>query len=295
MKRKRKVNLMKILTTLEDDFPCPASSAVEPRKYYDAFLKAEAILAAAPKQYRDTGESRLPELMSYIYRGGDAAAALYRKREDTSEVLTGLWLSAVRRTAGWYVAANAPPIFQGFEKSFLADLPRRFQNPADLIRIGPSLAAHGIVFLWEDSLPSLKLDGAVFSLSSGHIVVALSLRYSRLDHFWFTLMHELAHVVLHADQLDTPIIDNFDVVSVDLTEQQANRLASDSLIPRNEWRSCSARYTNSVDDIVNFANRLGIPSQSVAGRLQRELGRYDLFSEIINKYNVREILNGHQS
>lgn len=285
---------MQILTTLEEDFPCPASSAVEPRKYYEAFLKAEAILAAAPKQYRDTGENRLPELMSYIYRGGDTAAALYRKRNDASEVLTGLWLSGVRRTAGWYVAANATPVFQGLDKSLLADLPRRFQNPAHLTQISPSLAPHGIVFLWEDQIPSMKLDGAVFSLPSGQIVVALSLRYARLDHFWFTLMHELAHVVLHADQLDTPILDDFDAVSEALIEQQADRLASDSLIPRNEWRSCPARYTNSADDIVSFANRLGIPSQCVAGRLQRELGRFDLFSEIINKYNVREILIGHQ-
>lgn len=286
---------MQILTTLEEDFPCPASSAVEPRKYYDAFLKAEAILAAAPKQYRDTGESRLPELTSFLYRGGDATAALYRKRDDASVVLANLWLSAVRQTAGWYVAANSTPIFQGLEKPILADLPRRFQNPENLTQIGPFLAFHGIVLLWEDPIPSMKLDGAVFSLSSGQIVIALSLRYARLDHFWFTLMHELAHIVLHADQLDKPILDDFDAVSESLIEQQADRLASDSLIPRNEWRSCPARYTNSADDIVSFAERLGIPSQCVAGRLQRELGRYDLFSEIINKYNVREILNGHQA
>lgn len=285
---------MQILTTLEEDFPCPASSAVEPRKYYDAFLKAEAILAAAPKQYRDTGEARLPELTSFIYRGGDAAAALYRKRNDASEVLTNLWLSAVRQTAGWYVAANSTPVFQGLEKSVLADLPREFQNPKNLKKIGPYLACHGIVFICEDSIASMKLDGAVFSLASGQIVVALSLRYARLDHFWFSLMHELAHVVLHADQLDKPILDDFDDSFESLVERQADRLASDSLIPRNEWRSCPARYTNSADDIVSFAERLGIPSQCVAGRLQRELGRYDLFSEIINKYNVREIFNGHK-
>lgn len=286
---------MKILTMLEDDFPSPTTTVIEPRKYYDAFLKAEAILAAAPQRYRDSGDSRLPELMSYLYRGGDAAAALYRKHDDASEVLTGLWLSSVRRTAGWYVAANTTSIFKGFDKSSLTDLPRRFKNPAELPKIGPFLADYGIVFLWEESIPSMKLDGAVFALSSGQIVVALSLRYPRLDHFWFTLMHELAHVVLHAEHVTTPILENLDIASEELIEQQADRLASDSLIPRNEWRSCPARYTNSVDDIVSFANRLDIPPQCVAGRLRRELSRYDLFSEIINKYNVREILSGNQS
>lgn len=284
---------MQILNTLEEDFPCPASTAVEPRRYYDAFLKAEAILAAAPKRYRDTSEARIPELTSFIYRGGDAAAALYRKRDDASEILINLWLSTVRQTAGWYAAANSTPVFQGLEKSIYVELPKKFKKPENLTKIGSHLANYGIVFLCEESIPSMKLDGAVFSLPSGHIVVALSLRYGRLDHFWFTLMHELAHVVLHADQLEKPILDDFDADSDSLIEQQADRLASDSLIPRNEWRSCPARYSNSPDDIESFAERLGIPAQCVAGRLQRELGRYDLFSEIINKYNVREIFNGY--
>ncbi|MGK5068850.1 ImmA/IrrE family metallo-endopeptidase [Janthinobacterium sp. RT4P48] len=284
---------MQILSTLEEDFPCPPSTSVEPRKYYDAFLKAEAILAAAPRKYRETADARLPELTSFIYRGGDAASALYRKRDDASEVLINLWLSSVRRTAGWYVAVNSIPAFKGLDGAMYADLPKRFKDPESLPKIGQYLAPYGIVFLWEESIPLMKLDGAVFSLPSGHIVVALSLRYSRLDHFWFTLMHELAHVVLHADQLDKPILDDFDAESDSLIEKQADRLGSDSLIPRNEWRSCPARYTKSADDIVSFAERLCIPAQCVAGRLQRELKRYDLFSEIINQYNVREIFSGN--
>lgn len=285
---------MKILNTLDEDFPGPAFTAVEPRKFYEAFLKADAILTAAPKKYRDTADARIPELMSFIYRGGDASAALFRKRDDASDVLINIWLSSVRRTAGWFVAANSIPEFKGFDGAIYADLPRKFKDAESLPKIGHYLAPYGIIFIWEESIPSMKLDGAVFSLPSGHIAVALSLRYSRLDHFWFTLMHELAHVVLHAETLHDPIIDDFDVESDSLIEKQADRLASDSLIPRNEWRSCPARYTNSIEDIVNFADRLGIPVQCVAGRLQREQKRYDLFSDIINKYNVREILNAAQ-
>lgn len=283
---------MKILNTLEEDFPCPPSTAVEPRKFYEAFLKADAILSAAPKKYRDTADTRLPELISFIYNGGDSAAALYRKRDDASDVLINLWLSSVRQTAGWYVAANSLSPFNGLDNSIYIDLPKKFKDATSLPHIAPYLATYGIVIICEKAIPSMKLDGAVFSLTSGHIVVALSLRYSRLDHFWFTIMHELAHVILHADQLDKPILDDLDVESDSLVEKQADRLASDSLIPRNEWRSCPARYTNSIDDIVSFADRLGIPAQVVAGRLQRELKRYDLFSELINKDNVRKILNG---
>lgn len=283
---------MKILSTLEDDFPCPANSAVEPKKYYEAFLKAEALLAAAPRNYQKSAENRLPELISHLYRSDDAMVPLYRKHDGASEVLTALWLSSVRRTANWFAAANTTSEFKGLEKAVLKDLPRQFKDPASLTGLSGYLAQFGIIFVWESAIPNMKLDGAVFALPAGQVVVALSLRYSRLDHFWFTLLHELAHAVLHPEKLATPILDDLDAASENLIEQQADRLASDSLIPRNEWRSCPARFSNSIEDIISFAHQQGIPAQSVAGRLQRELGRYDLFSEIINKYDVREIFNG---
>ncbi len=282
---------MDIFENLDDDFPCVTSSSVEPHKYYEAFKKAEDILGSAPRKIRENGENSLSELTSHLYKGGEAATALYRKRENASDVLTGIWLAGVRKTSGWYVAANQIKAFQGLDKEILFELPRRFKNPKDLRDIGPYLAQYGIAFIWEDALPAMKLDGAVFLTSNENLVVALSLRYARLDYFWFTLMHELAHAVLHSAQLETPIVDNLEEMPEDIVEKQADRLAMDSLIPRNEWRSCAARYTNSAKDVVDFADRLGIPAQCVAGRLRREMHRYDIFAEIINKYDVREILN----
>ncbi|MGA3843425.1 ImmA/IrrE family metallo-endopeptidase [Ralstonia nicotianae] len=47
-------------------------------------------------------------------------------------------------------------------------------------------------------------DGVVFCLDDGHPVIGLSLRHPRLDIFWFTLMHELAHIVLHKELLTEP-------------------------------------------------------------------------------------------
>ncbi|PWB18366.1 ImmA/IrrE family metallo-endopeptidase [Comamonas sp. JNW] len=281
---------MKILNTLEDDFPCPASSTVNSRKYYEAFLKAEEILKATPTKHKEAAENSLAELTSYFYSEGDTTQALYRKQETASDVLVGLWLSEVRNIANWYAAANSTPIFKGIDKSTLVSLPRNFKEPKNLKRIEPFLANEGVIFVYKNAFPAMKLDGAVFSIPSGQIVVALSLRYSRLDYFWFTLLHELAHVVLHADHLNSPIIDNLEITSASIQEKQADRLALDSLIPRNEWRSCPARFTHSSADVINFANRLGIPAQCVAGRLQRELNRYELFAEIINEFNVKEIL-----
>src|SRR4030042_1351312 len=52
----------------------------------------------------------------------------------------------------------------------------------------------GIILAVEPHLPRTHLDGAAMLRSDGTPVVALTLRYDRLDNFWFTLSHELAHI-----------------------------------------------------------------------------------------------------
>lgn len=284
---------MKVNFQIEDDFPCLVDSSLDPQAFYKSFLQAEQLLEDFPKQLREASEERLAEITSFLYHGGDSSAALYRKRDDASAPLVGFWLSSVRRLAGWLAVANGLPEFDALDKKILTELPRRFSDPSSLTALPSYLGNFGIVLVWESALPSMKVDGAIFRMRTGHVVIALSLRYSRLDHFWFTLLHELAHAALHADQLDQPILDDLDITSESLIELQADKLASDSLIPRNEWRSCAARYSNSSDDILAFAKHLGIAPQCVAGRLQREQNRYDLFSKIINEFDVRKILNGN--
>jgi len=54
------------------------------------------------------------------------------------------------------------------------------------------LAKHGIPLVIVKHLPKTYLDGAALRLGDGRPVVALTLRYDRIDNFWFCLLHELA-------------------------------------------------------------------------------------------------------
>jgi len=56
------------------------------------------------------------------------------------------------------------------------------------------LARHGIVLVIAPHLTNTYLDGAAMRLDDGAPVIGLSVRYDRLDNFWFCLLHELAHV-----------------------------------------------------------------------------------------------------
>ncbi|HEV2524447.1 MAG TPA: transcriptional regulator, partial [Gammaproteobacteria bacterium] len=69
---------------------------------------------------------------------------------------------------------------------------------------GPKLAKeylekHGIHLIYVPHLPQTYLDGAVLQLSNGSPVIGLTLRYDRVDNFWFCLCHELGHIGRHLD------------------------------------------------------------------------------------------------
>ena len=63
------------------------------------------------------------------------------------------------------------------------------------------LEEYGISVVILPPLPGTFLDGAAMVGPAGSPVIGLTLRYDRVDGFWFTLLHELAHVALHYDQL----------------------------------------------------------------------------------------------
>ena len=104
------------------------------------------------------------------------------------------------------------------------------------------LAQHGVGLEYVKHLPRTHLDGAALRLADGTPVIGLTLRYDRIDNFWFTLLHELAHVGLHLDDCsdENGFVDDLSLRGVesgggDAKEQEADQLAQDALIPPEIW------------------------------------------------------------
>lgn len=278
-----------------DDFPLSPRGSVAGEAYYQAFLQGEELLKSLPKKIQSSSdESSLYAFVKELVVAKAGAPALFRRRTDADEALSRFWLSRVRATAQWTVLLNAVAPFAGLSAEDLPAIARKSTDVGLLPKLADEFAERGIVLLYEPALPGMKLDGAVFTLESGHPVICLSLRYARLDIFWFTVLHELAHVVLHHDQLSAPITDDFDTESEGLVELQADRLARDSMISRSDWRNCSAKYTQSEAEVIQFAQKIGIHPAIVAGRLRREWNKHTIFTDIVNSVNVRKVLLGHE-
>lgn len=148
----------------------------------------------------------------------------------------------------------------------------------------------GISIIIEPHLKGTRVDGACLKDSDDKPIIALSLRYDRLDNFWFTLLHELVHVMKHLDDSDT-FIDDLEHNSIDKREAEANRLAREAFIPRGIWKTSDAYLNPTKDNIFALAKELKIHPSIIAGRLRSELNDYTIFNDLLGQNEVKILFN----
>ncbi len=216
---------------------------------------------------------------------------LFRKSAKADENLLAVWQARARAEAEYLCLTEERPAFSGLTKERLREIALLSVDPQVVRQMPSILAEFGIILVYVYALPGMNADGAMFRLSTGHPVIAMSLRFPRLDYFWFTLLHELAHLVLHADRLKEPVFYDVEISEEkDRAERAANRLAKDSIVDRESWRNCEPKYDTSDRAVHAYAAEQRVHPSLIAGLLRKEFGNYKRYSSIINEYDIREII-----
>lgn len=212
--------------------------------------------------------------------------------DHAEDVLLHAWRARVTARAR-DAFADVEDVHEPLELKWMPGLVRLSNDPRGPLRAVDVLADRGIVLIVEPQIPGLKIDGAAF-IVDGRPVIGMTVRTDTVDNFWFTLMHELAHVTLHfSTGLAVGFYDQTDQeTSVDEQEEEANRFASNLLIPEERWRRSTARIAKSAAVIERFANELGIHPAIVFGRIRKERGEWSLFANKIGRNTVRKLFVG---
>ncbi len=132
-----------------------------------------------------------------------------------------------------------------------------------------TLCACGVSLIVIPHFPKTYTAGATFWSGKDKAVVMMSLRGSWADIFWFSLFHELGHILLH-DKRATFLEDGSHHPGRKKQEEEADRFAQVALIPPSEFREFVCAGDLSYRAIKDFAETIGIDPGIITGRLQHE-------------------------
>jgi HTH-type transcriptional regulator/antitoxin HigA len=275
----------KAFSKIITEFPADLLKEIVQRKWFGKF---RGTLAEA----RNKADSLLEAFLCF---GADSQAipafnrqSLRGKATDNALALLA-WKTRVLRIASKKRLKNK------FDPS---DVTKEFtHNLVALSRLkdGPRLAIeeledNGIAVVIERHLPTTHLDGAAMKLPNNTPVIGLTLRYDRLDNFFFCLFHELGHVVQHIAKGKAELfLDDLEQTSNDRFEKEADAFALQHLVSDKDWQEFWQAGEFEVEDVRRAAKRLGIHGAILAGRVQKEKNDYRALSRIVNEAKVRHL------
>jgi HTH-type transcriptional regulator / antitoxin HigA len=203
------------------------------------------------------------------------------------------WLYRVRQLA---VALPAARFSQAALLNAIAKLRTLLISPDAARKVPKIMMECGVRYVIVESLPSAKIDGVCFWADDNSPVIGMSLRYDRIDNFWFVLRHEIEHVFRghgkSAMVLDIELEKERAGTGQSVSEEErlANEAAANFCVPRPKLENFIARKSPmfSERDIRGFAATLQVHPGLIAGQLQHETGRYDLFRNHLVK--IRSIV-----
>ncbi len=222
-----------------------------------------------------------------------ANAAVPRRSDSESEELNPIQVAWLYRAKHIADTIQVPRYSEKSLRTALRQLKAYKEAPEEIRHIPKLLEKCGVRLVIVEPLPSSKIDGVCFWLDNSP-VIGMSLRFDRIDNFWFVLRHELEHV-LNKDGRDLVILDS-DVMHAqedkDLSpqEQAANIAAAEFCVPQEELDDFIARKDPFYPrkEVLRFAKRLEVHPGLVVGQLQWRIRRFDLFRSML--VSIRDMI-----
>ena len=251
------------------------------------------------RNLRDQAEELVTGLMEQAGGRRFAAAPLYRKND--SRRINAKTDDYALRAWCWRVLAqarkNEPTVEYNADAvtpQFMHELARMSVLENGPIQARDFLGQHGVALEHVPHLPRTHLDGAALLLPDGRPVIGLTLRYDRIDNFWFTLLHELGHVGSHMSLCgeDAGFVDDHSLRRVqaegtDTLEQEADQLAQDALIPPEVWDDGVILEEPNPMVVLQMAWEAQVHPAIIAGRVRHERSNYRLLSQFVGTGEVR--------
>ena len=248
-----------------------------------------------PDNPKQTPEELVGDLKE---RAGDDAATLLTRKNDLKRANAKLNPYALLAWQ-WQVQAQASEL-KGLPpyKGHITEEDMRKVARMSPISFGPLDAVEylqkecGIPVVYVPHLSRTYLDAATL-ITIDRPIIGITLRYDRLDSFWYTLEHELAHINKHSKSGIQVFIDD-NSMKIENTDDnkiefEADTDARNALIPDEIWVERNLGAGSTPLDVMEFASEIGVHPAIVAGRIRYETGNYRRLSQMVGSKKVRRM------
>ncbi|MDJ0366103.1 XRE family transcriptional regulator [Hymenobacter sp. H14-R3] len=196
--------------------------------------------------------------LSSLYEYGvETAAILFsRARTTVEDKMMKFWiLSAYQQ----FQRINNPHPFNPERVEQLAMQARQYtrKEKTGLLTVMRALDEAGVTVITQRALPNTSVHGATFIVNKKPCIV-LTDHFKRYPTLWFTLLHELAHIIFHMDKLATMKFHISDgVEDLFLIEAQADKFAKQLLLSRQKFDYIK-NYINIESFVTTYAEQNNI-------------------------------------
>lgn len=244
-----------------------------------------------PSENYDVLETRV---LNYFHLESpqDELSFNHAARRNYENDLTGIQWAWIFRARQLATALHTESFTKAALKSAVSELESLMSEPEEIRHVPRILAGAGVRLVIIETIPGSKIEGVCFWIQKSP-VIALSMRFDRIDNFWFNLRHEIEHV-LNEDGKENPIIDNVEEMvgesDMNECERLANEAATNFCVPSQKMDDFIARLDPmySTKNLIGFSRLVSRHPGIVAGQLQRKTGRWELFKKF--QVKVREII-----
>ena len=242
----------------------------------EEWLKELPVKEMQRRGWIAAGRTTLEKMRALLQFFGVANVAAYRKTtevpgfriSDNAKLSPGALAAWLRKGELEAQMIETRP----FDSALLMDAARAARTMTEqppqafAPRLTALFANAGVAFVVVRELPKTGANGVARWLTGQKALIQLNLRYKWQDIFWFTLFHEVCHVLRHGNQ--KIIVDGIDKNGP--LEDEANHWAADFLVPADAWAQFRRQSPFTNRSIMAFARQIGVAPGIVVGRLQRE-------------------------
>lgn len=223
-----------------------------------------------------------PQAFDRVWLGALQGGFRRAQQFDVDKYATATWLMLAERQAE---SISVGPFNTSRLRRALAELRRLTRLPVvkGFIEARRLLAGCGVRLVFVESVGGCRAHAATWWATPSQPIIALSERQHRVDSFWYSLFHEVAHLLIH------PRREVFVDFKKDLGDDQdgqeteANEFAAEVLVPRQHD---AAITTMPLNELPALAAALDVGTEIVAGRRGRQTKNWPSVSKLRTALDV---------